>query len=407
VTSREPGIPDSPGEAGLATPDSERETRDPRLSTRGYFLRIVGKALLLFVAFDVLQAAVGLDRRLDSLSIYRRLVPPLARLSAMRDYPAGVMWPLGPLLDAHRIGLPKAPDEYRVAVLGDSGTFDPYHRSADAVPGQMTRLGVRVGQRRLIAYNLAYQKANAVAGLLILRHAVEKRTDAAVWFVSLFDLASDAPSRVWGGETHIIVRTNADELPDLVRRYRISTWETRRLVREEAPWRRSILFRGARYRDDALLLARSVLDLTSPGDPTESVRPERPWVGSYPLPAVPDLEQNNAADPPMPNGRWTTLVAGAAIARARGTVLLVVNDPIFVGSGPNADREYNSYYGKAIYDRYRRVLETFCRENAIPYLDLWSLVPPSEYADTPGHYTLEGNARIARAVTGKLSQIAR
>ena len=395
-------------ESGSSIPESgESAARDSRLATRDYFLRVVVKALLLFLLFDVLQAAVGLDRRLESLSIYRRLVPPLARLSAMRDYPAGVMWPLGPLLDAHRIGLPKGTDEYRVAVLGDSGTFDPYHRSADAVPGQMSRLGVRVGERRLVAYNLAYQKANAVAGLLILRHAVEKKADAAVWFVSLFDLGSDAPSRVWGGEMHIIVRTNADELPDLVRRYGISTWETRRLVREEPLWKRSIIFRGARYRDDALLLARSVLDLTSAGDPTESVRPERPWVGSFPLPAVPDLEQNGADDPPMPNGRWRTLVAGEALARARGAVLLVVNDPIFVASGPNSDREYNSYYGKAIYDRYRRVLETFCRENAIPYLDLWNLVPPSEFADTPGHYTLAGNARIARAVTGKLMEIAR
>ena len=105
---------------------------------------------------------------------------------------------------------------------------------------------------------------------------------------------------------------------------------------------------------------------------------------------------------------WLAVVAvGAEIARPHGIPLLIVNAPTFIASGPNAEREYNSYYGRSFYDRYRRVLQEFCGTHAIPYLDLWNLVPPSEYSDTPGHYTPAGNARIARAVTERLSELAR
>jgi len=122
---------------------------------------------------------------------------------------------------------------------------------------------------------------------------------------------------------------------------------------------------------------------------------------------MPDFEEKSATDPPMPNARWRSLAAGAEITRQHGIRLLLVNDPIFTASGLGADREYNSYYGRALYDRYRRVLRTYCQENAISYLDLWDLVPSAEFGDTPEHYTPEGNARIARAVTERLSEPAR
>jgi len=59
-----------------------------------YYVRVVGKALGLFIAFDLLQAAAGLPGRLENLSLYRHLVPPAARMDIMRDDPSSVMWRL-------------------------------------------------------------------------------------------------------------------------------------------------------------------------------------------------------------------------------------------------------------------------------------------------------------------------
>jgi len=109
----------------------------------------------------------------------------------------------------------------------------------------------------------------------------------------------------------------------------------------------------------------------------------------------------------MPNARWQTLEAGAKMAAARGVPLLVVNDPIFAASGPLSAREYNSFYARAIYDRYRGALARYCGRRAIPLLDLWNALPPREFDNTPQHYLPEGSARIARLVAAKLQEMTR
>jgi len=400
----EPEVREDPTDPGVP---SGSPTRHSRPGTRRYYLRVVGKALLLFVVFDVVQGATHLDRRLESLSIYRRMVPPMARLDIMRDYPTPVMWRLEPLLDAHRIGRAKAPDEYRVAVLGDSGSFDLFSPARDAIPGRMTRLGARIGGRAVRAYNLSYQTPNPLKDLVVLEHALGRGPDAVVWFVTLYDLAKDAPPP-FRPEVHLVLRVNREDLRALADRFSISTWETRELFgTPDRWWRHSIVFRGDRYRDFALLLARGALDAMTPGDPSDTWRPRRPWIGSAPLPDAPLFDEIGPGDPPMPNARWKALEAGAALARERGVPLLLVNDPIFRASGPRSDREYNSYYGRAIYDRYRGVLARYCAERRIPLLDLWDFLGPREFDDTPQHYLPDAGARIASAVTERLGEIAR
>jgi hypothetical protein len=366
------------------------------------FIRIVVKAVLMLVVFDAVQAALDLDRRLESLSLYRHFVPPLARLDSMRDYPTPVMWRLDPLLDAHRIGRAKRPDEFRVAVLGDSGTFGMFVPERKTVPGQMTRVGGSFRGRKLVAYNLSYQTPNTLKDLLVEKHALRRKLDAIVWFVTLFDLARDAPPAEFRREIHLVIRVNADDLPELERKYGIDTWETREIEALRGPFDRSVLGDGGRYRDFAILLGRAFFDRLAGDDPTESVRAPRPWVGSRPLPATPLFFDRGPNDPPMPNARWKNLEAGARMAKEARVPLLLVNDPLFLASGPNSEHEYNSYYGREIYDRYRRDLAAYCRRRGIDLLDLWNLLPPREFDDMPQHYTPAGSRRIAEAVVRRL-----
>jgi hypothetical protein len=145
----------------------------------------------------------------------------------------------------------------------------------------------------------------------------------------------------------------------------------------------------------------------SSGDPTDTFRPRRPWIGSYPLPAEPLFEERGPEDPAMPNARWAALAAGKSLADARGVPLLLVNDPIFRASGTGAEREYNSFYGRRIYDRYRAALARYCAGRGIALLDLWDFLRPEEFGDTPQHYLPEANGRIARAVNEELSRMVR
>ncbi len=368
--------------------------------------RIVGKAIALLVAVDLLQAAFHVERKVENLSIYRHLVPPLSRLDILRDYPSQVMWPLEPLLDAHEISRKKAPDEFRVAVLGDSGSFDLFSPSRDAIPGQMTRLAVSIRGRRLRAYNLSYHTPNTLKDLVVLRHALPRGPDAIVWFVTLYDLAEDSPPP-FRHFVHLILRANDDDLCDLSARYSLSTWETRQMRCGDRPWWRNSLWLdgGGRYRDFAVLLGRGLLDALAPGDPSDSFMARKPWIGGFPLPEKPLFFDRAANDPPMPNSRWETLAAGQKMAADDAVPLLVVNDPIFIASGPRSDREYNSFYERGIYDRYRRMLADFCGRRGIALLDLWNALPPGEFDNTPQHYRPSGSARIARLVDARLQEM--
>jgi hypothetical protein len=370
------------------------------------FLRIAGKAIALLIAVDAIQAFTHLERNIENLSIYRHLVPPLSRIDILRDYPSQVMWPLDPLLDAHEIGRKKASDEFRVAVLGDSGSFDLFSPSRDAIPGQMTRLGASVRGRRLRAYNLSYHTPNALKDLVVERHALRRDPDAIVWFVTLYDLAEDTPPP-FRHFVHLILRSNADEVCALAANYSISTWETRQMQCGSRPWWRESLWLdgGGRYRDLAILLARGALDALVPGDPSDSHMPRKPWIGSFPLPEAPLFADRGIDDPAMPNARWEALAAGKRMADERRVALLVVNDPIFMAAGPRSEREYNSFYARPIYDRYHRALAEFCREQGIPLLDLWDALAPREFDNTPQHYLPEGNARIARLVAARLGDL--
>ena len=356
--------------------------------TRGFFVRVAGKALVLFLLFDGMQAAVGLPGRLERLSIYRHLVPPLARMDIMRDYPSPVMWRLEPL--------PRGFGVFRSRLAGGRRH-----------PG--AHVGARHGNpgRRLLAYNLSYQTPNPLKDLVVEEHALKREPDAIVWFVTLYDLASDAPPP-FRENVHLLLRVNRDDLRALADRFSLSTWETRRLFAAPEPvWRRSILFTGERYRDFALLVARGALDALTPGDPSDTFRPRRPWIGAQPLAPKPLFDESGGGEPAMPNARWGALAAGKALADARGVPLLLVNDPIFRATGPGSEREYNSFYGRRIYDRYRSTLSRYCAAKGIALLDLWDFLRPEEFGDTPQHYLPAANARVAGAVNAELQRIAR
>src|SRR5438105_451567 len=84
---------------------------------------------------------------------------------------------------------------------------------------------------------------------------------------------------------------------------------------------------------------------------------------------------------PMPNETWRFLWLGQALASRKKAQLLVVNEPIFIGSGQNSDANYNSQFERALYDRYRAVLTDFTKHSGIWFGDLWNAVPPEYFTN--------------------------
>src|SRR3954463_2377083 len=88
--------------------------------------RLLVKALALFILFNVVYYFVQPLRLLNRVSIYNVLVPGRPRLPVGeypdKSYSVSIL-SIDQMLLSHEIAHPKAPDEYRVIMLGDSSIW--------------------------------------------------------------------------------------------------------------------------------------------------------------------------------------------------------------------------------------------------------------------------------------------
>jgi hypothetical protein len=366
------------------------------------FGRVLIKALVLLLIFDAGQIALNLPDLVDRWSIYRDLTPPTDRLGLANQIGDPIWWRLDPLLDAHEIAQPKAADEYRVIFLGDSATFCLYCRSIEAIPALFTKLGASINGRQVRGYNLAYPGSDWLKDVLILKHALKYQPDAIVWLVTAKG-AGDQPL-LQEPDAHLITRLNADELPALARVFNLDTWEIRRYADADAWYQRSIWIHGGRYRDWLILAARTIRNaLIYPGrDLTqEYLLPGEP-VTAEPVREVAEINSSLPGYDRFPNRQWDLLLAGQSLAHEADLPLLIVNEPIYVASGPNTDVNYDSFYERSLYDRFRTALTTFARQHDLAYLDLWNSLPPEDFSNTSLHYNLDGNRQVAERAMQEL-----
>lgn len=369
-------------------------------------MRIMIKAIVLLLICDALQIGLNVASIIEQWAIYKSFTPPTARLGFANQIGDPIWWRLDALLDAHEIAQPKAPDEYRVIFLGDSATFCLYCRSTEAIPQLFTELGATIDGKRVRAYNLAYPGSDWLKDILILKHALKYQPDAIVWLVTAKG-SGDQPLPQ-EPDAHLITRLNADELPSLARQYNLDTWETRRYADADAWYQQSIWTHGGRYRDWLVLIARSIGNaLIYPGkDLTqEYLLPGEP-VATKPIQAVAEINSSLPGYDRFPNRQWDLLLAGQRMAQEAHIPLLIVNEPIYVGSGPNSEVNYNSFYERDLFDRFRAAMTDFTQQHNLTYLDLWNRLPPENFSNTSLHYNLEGNRRVAEEVMKALQEIA-
>ncbi len=376
--------------------------RTPFASAR-QFGRVLIKALVLLIVFDAAQIAFDLAGALDRALLYRSFTPPTERLGLANQIGDPIWWTLDPLLDAHQIAQPKAPDEFRVVFLGDSATFCLYCRSNEAIPALFTQSGATIDRNRVVGYNLAYPGSDWLKDILILKHALKYQPDAIVWLVTAKG-AGDQPLPQ-EPEAHLITRLNAVELPSLARQYNLDTWETQRYADADAWYQRSIFSHGGRYRDWLILMARSWRNAAL--DPKrdlsqEYLLPGEP-VTTKPIQPVAEINSTLPGYGTFPNRQWEFLRAGQHMADEAGVQLLIVNEPTYIAGGPNTDVNYNSFYERNLYDRFRAALTDFTHQHTMTYLDLWNILPAEDFSNTSLHYTLNGNRLIAQQLLTTLS----
>jgi hypothetical protein len=359
-------------------------------------LRIFLKAAFLFL---FLNAGFAASTPLDGLgrfSLYNHLFPGRDRLPygevPAEDYNL-TLNNLPAMFASHTISQPKATDEFRVVLLGDSGTWGWFLTGEDTLAGQLNEMNLQTPDgRRVVVYNLGYPVMSLTKDLLILDEAMAHDPDLILWPITLQSFARQRQL------DHPLLQNNADRVLRLAENHEVQLDPDDPRLIDRSFFEETILARRRDLADLARLQAFGFAWTATGIDqaiPTEiplratDLRDELSWLD---IPEPRPFTDNDLA--------FDALKAG--IERAGNVPIVLVNEPMFISDGANSDIRYNTFYPRWAYDEYRQLMATRAAAEGWTYLDLWDVIPTEAFTDTPVHLTSTGVRQMADILSEKI-----
>jgi hypothetical protein len=369
----------------------------------GVPVRVLIKALVLFVAFNLAFGVIDPAAVLGRISAYNALFPGRPRLPygdhPERAYNVSVL-NLDAMFASHEIAAGPKPDgEFRVLLIGDSSTWGWLLKPADTLTGQINRANLKTTDGRTVrAYNLGYPIMSLAKDVLILDRAMRAayQPDAVVWLVTLESFPADKQL------FHPLLQNNPGPTRDLIARYELKLdpndpqFVTPSLLDRTIIGRRRDLADLARLQLYGVMWAATGIDQDYPADYE---------------PAAIDLDPDTSfhgMKPPSFGANDLSYDALSAGIRAVGkTPLLIVNEPILRSNGRNSDVRYDFFYPRWAYDQYRTSMSMMATTQAWNYLDLWDLLPMGEFTNSAVHYTPAGAKVLADRLSEHIVQLGK
>jgi uncharacterized protein YukJ len=351
--------------------------------TGRFIFRVVIKATILFILFNVLFALINpLPFMGEHLTVYHRLVAPRVRLP-YGEHPDSYNLSLDNLdamFASHAIAQPKASDEFRLLVMGDSGIWGILLQPQETLTEQLNAKNLTTSDgRRIVAYNIAHPILSATKDLMLMDYAMRYNPDGVLWLVTLDSLYQ--PDQLRPPLAH----NNPDRIHHLIETYGLNL-DTQPLTPQPTFFEKTIvgqrraLADGWRLQMFGFMWQNTGIDqLYNPYTPTAN-----------------DLSDSTAwqhLDEGDPLADALALdVLGAGQTLAGDLPFWVVNEPIMIADGANGDIRYNAWYPRWAYDEYRALLSLSL--GAI-WMDFWDVIPRQHFTDSPVHLSGEGMGQFA------------
>ena len=155
----------------------------------GRIIRIVVKAAILILLINVIFAALIPQESLGRLTLYNSVFPGRQRLpygeNAQDSYNLS-LFNIPAMLASHVVSQPKAEDEFRVLIIGDSGAWGWLLENEDSLASNINQAADLTGDgRQIVAYNLGYPIMSLTKDLMILDAAMSYEPDLIIWPVTL------------------------------------------------------------------------------------------------------------------------------------------------------------------------------------------------------------------------------
>lgn len=360
-------------------------------------VRVILKALALFALANLLFALINPMPALGRLSLYNLVVPGRDRLpygeNPTESYNLNT-FNVPAMFAAHDISQPKADDEYRVLLIGDSSVWGFLLEPNQTLSAYLNAMDLtHEDGREMVFYNLGYPIMSLTKDLLILDEALNYQPDAVLWLVTLESMPREKQL------FPPLVQNNVERVRDLITRLDLDIDpDDSRFVESEFVERTIV---GQR-RELADLLRLQIY-----GFAWSATDIDHAWNGYEPLTRDFDTDVSwEGFDTPQAftYDDFTDILAldvlagGIALLEARDIPVTIVNEPIFISEGENSDLRYNFWYPRWIYDQYRDFMDEATTRNGWQYIDLWDIVAGDEFTDSPVHMTPMGTHQLADAL---------
>jgi hypothetical protein len=377
---------------------------------------VILKALALFVAANLIfvawnpapnksggitpQNSGGIMGLLGRISAYNLLFPGRERFpfgeDPARSYNLS-LYSLPAMFASHEIaGIAKAPDEYRVILVGDSSVWGILLRPEQTLAGQLNAANLAIcGGRHLRTFNLGYPTIALTKDLMVLDQVNHYSPDLVVWLTTLeaFPLDKQLASP--------IVSNNPAILSGLAARYHLQFNPNDPALTRTDWWGRTIIGQRRPLADLLRLQFYGVLWAATGIDqeyPTNYERAQRDLDS--------DVTFHGWQPPTLPAEGLALDVLDAGMNAVAATPALLVNEPILVSTGKNSDLRYNFYYPRWVYDQYRQILAGRSQQKGWSYLDLWNLAPENEFTNSAIHLTPAGEVLLTQRLGAAILQKA-
>lgn len=277
-------------------------------------------------------------------------------------------------------GTPKAADEFRVFVIGDSSTWGTLLKPEETLAGQLDAMGLDLCGKQVRVYNLGYPTLSLTKDVMILQQAMRYQPDLIIWPLTLESFPRERQLE------SPIVANNLDRVRSLVSQFDLNLdvpADTTSFWQRTFIGQRRALADLTRLQFYAVPWSATGIDQTYPADYTRAAH---------------DLEADDSFlgwPKQIPADALALDVLSAGLKAAGQTPVLLANEPIMVSSGKNSDIRYNFYYPRWVYDEYRQLLSQEAQKNGWNYLDLWNLVPEAEFTNSAIHLSPAGETMFA------------
>jgi hypothetical protein len=358
----------------------------PRIRLFGVLL----KAALLLVLFNFAFIAIkGVP--LGKVSLYNSIFPGRERFpfgETRASYNLS-LFDIDAMFASHVLnGTRKAPDEYRVLLIGDSSVWGTLLEPEQTLAGQLNEASVTACGKTVRAYNLGYPTISLTKDLMLLDQAKSYDPDLVIWLTTLEAFPKEKQF------SSPIVANNAERVRQLISNYGLLANPNDTELVQPSKWDQTFVSQRRALAD---LLRLQIYGALWASTGIDQVYPKDYEHAQIDLEASKDFHGLTSL---QDNLAFDVLDAGMSVIPN----MLLVNEPMLISDGANSDIRYNFFYPRWAYDEYRNMLTQHAQSKNWNYLDLWDLVPEDEFTNSAIHLTPAGETllanRIAAAIQG-------